>query len=73
MRGKKGRKKAMEMNVSLMDSTAIPDINIVETMEEFHQPGELKPKKPKSPRYVLLCLDCIMSLLFVIAFSGEET
>jgi hypothetical protein len=53
----------MEMNVSLMDSTAMPDINIGESMEEFHQPGELKPKKPKSPRYVLLCLDWIMFLL----------
>ena len=60
----------MEMNVSLMDSTALPDINIGETMEEFHQPGEMKPKKPKSPRYVLLCLDCIKSLPFVVTFSG---
>jgi hypothetical protein len=62
----------MEMNVSLMDSNAVPDMNIGETMEEFQQPGELKPKKPKSPRYVLLCLDCVIFLLFLITFSGED-
>jgi len=55
-----------------MDSTAMPDMNIVETMEEFHQPGEMKPKKPKSPRYVLLCLLYNVFAL-CLAFSGEET
>jgi hypothetical protein len=33
-----------------MDSSAVPDMNIGECMEEFNQPLELKPKKPKSPR-----------------------
>jgi hypothetical protein len=40
----------MEMDVSLVDSSALPDMNIGDAMEEFHQSGELKPKKPKSPR-----------------------
>jgi hypothetical protein len=38
------------MDASLVDSSSLPDMNISESMEEFHQTGELKPKKPKSPR-----------------------
>lgn len=40
----------MEMDVSLVDSSSLPDMNIIESVEEFHQAAEPKPKKPKSPR-----------------------